>query len=583
MQARYGIPFRRRLLISSLIGTIPLIILGLVLLIQRYMNRRDLILQTNQTIAQVAAESVDGYIRGNIRTLVTLAGSSEVLSGDPGELQGLVNRQAAVQPDWENLSIVNSRGQQIAGKLRPLTSVADRAYFQQAKATLRPAVSMLMISKLGRRPVVAIGVPIIRNDAFAGSVNVTIRVEALLALIDATPRERNLAVTIWGQDHRRIASTLHDARPPGWEVTDPVFDPVFSGRAGHLVARSSYSGVRKLYGYAPTHAAPWVVAVSTPITQVMGPVYRDLGIFIILALTVLALTFWWAIRSANQLGSGVALLAQRAREIGEGRFEQPLVLHTGDELEDLANSLNHMAAELAGVDRLKSELITMVSHELKTPLTSIRASLDLLASGLLKPTQPEYQETMTIAMRQTRVLQEMIDNLIAVSRLRAGEVEMVIEPTSLEYILTNAFELYTPQARQRGLLLISDMPEPLMVQADARQVTLALNNLLDNAIKFTERGRITVRAVREDGKAVVSVTDTGIGFTEETCAHLFQPFFQAEPLLTRRAGGVGLGLWVVRAIIEAHGGEVFARSAGPGQGSTFGFTLPLAEEREPGS
>ena len=151
-------------------------------------------------------------------------------------------------------------------------------------------------------------------------------------------------------------------------------------------------------------------------------------------------------------------------------------------------------------------------------------------------------------------------------------------PTRLSSIITASVGQYQELAHSRGLELVVEGPQELRVNVDVAKITLALNNLLDNAIKFTEQGRITLRTRVDDGFAIVTVSDTGVGLTPDVRARIFERFYQAEPLLTRKAGGAGIGLFVTKAIIEAHGGSVFADSPGPGQGSTFGFTIPLVTD-----
>ena len=201
--------------------------------------------------------------------------------------------------------------------------------------------------------------------------------------------------------------------------------------------------------------------------------------------------------------------------------------------------------------------------------------------AFVTPDQPAFRETLEIAGRQSRRLQDLIDNLINVARLQTGELTINPRPTPLAAIVQASVQQYTGAVRARGLALQVEAPEEIRVMADAPKVTLALNNLLDNAVKFTDHGGITVRARQEDGEAVVTVTDTGAGLSAEVHDRLFRQFYQAEPLLTRHAGGVGLGLWVTRIIIEAHGGRVLVESEGPGKGSTFGFILPLAPALTP--
>ena len=566
---------------SSLLGTLPLIVLGILLLVSRYEARRSLILQSNLDLALISAESVDGWLEGNIRALRSLAISQAVQIGDRAIIQDLVERQGGLQPEWVNLFVTDDQGQMIAGLRQPFVNVGDRAYFQQVQSTGQPAVSNLLTSRITGEPIIVVTVPIVRENQFSGIIAATILAEDLRQLFTThVPEQQETVISLWGSDRRLITSSDMSTRRPGWEYTGTEFAPVFMEEQGVLIADSPLTGLRTLYGFARSDVASWIITAGTPYQVALYPIYRDLGIFIVFALLVLALTLIWSIYSANLVGRRVALLAERARAIGEGRLAEPIVLRTGDELEALANSLNQMAADLATLDRLKSELITMVSHELKTPLTGIRASLDLLTSGALPPDHPGFQETLQIAERQSRRLQDMIDNLINVARLQAGGLMAAAQPVALASIVQASVQQYRAMIIESGLELAVEAPEDLRVMADTPKVTLALNNLLDNAVKFTKQGRIIIQARREGGEAVLTVTDTGIGLPAETRDRLFRQFYQVEPLLTRHAGGVGLGLWVTRAIIEAHGGRVFVESEGPGKGSTFGFTLPLAPEEE---
>jgi len=571
------VPFRTRLLISSLLGAVPLILLGILLLVSRYQTRRDAILQSNLAIAQTAAVAMDGWVNGNITTLQSLAYSAEIQQGTLADIQALVVRQAAAQPGWDNVLVTDARGQIIAGVLRPLVYIGARAYFRQAKRTLKPTVSNLIISQSDNQPIIVIVVPILRGGRFVGVVGARIAPQTVQKLfVEFIEPNGQAVLSLWGDDHRLIASSNMHGKMLGMTSVNGELKPLFSGGNGVLVAKSPFTGERTLYGYDTVRAAPWVVVAGTPFAAAMMPVYRDFAIFIVLSLLVLGMTLWWSIYSATMMARRVSQLADYARAVGEGTATEPLRLHTGDELEDLSESLNQMASSLAALDRLKSDLLTMVSHELKTPLTAIRASLDMLASGLVAPEQPAFQETLDIANRQSRRLQDLIDNLINVARLQAGGLTVNPQPAPLAGIVQTAVGQHLSAMHERGLALKVEVPEDIRVLADAPKVTLALGNLLDNAVKFTDQGGITVRARREDGVAVVTVADTGIGLADAVRDRLFRRFYQAEPLLTRRTGGVGLGLWVTRTIIEAHGGRVFAESEGPGKGSTFGFTLPLA-------
>lgn len=576
--SRHGMPLRRRLLISSLLGVIPLLLLGGILLYGWYNTRKTYILQANLEQAQLAATYVGSWVSAQITTLQTFVVSREVSSGSKAEIQGLIDRQTTAQSGWENLFVTDATGKEITSYLRSHVDVSKRDYFQDAKRTLQPSVSDGLVSLVTDHRIIIIAVPILRNGVFTGVVGAAIRPQQIQQVFSRLGHDQRSTLSLWGSDRRLIARTNTPDRLLGQRYVAPDTDIVLSGHSGARITRSPMTDERVLIGFTPVENTAWTVVSATPVNIALAPVYGGMALFLVLSSFVVLITLVWSIYSANVIAHQVSMLAESAREIGTGHLATRVQLSTGDELSDLAESLNKMAADLQVIDRLKSDLLSMVSHELKTPLTSIRTSLELLTSGMITPDHARYHELLEIANRQAHRLQDMIENLLSVARLEDGGLAMVPRPTRLSSIITPSVQQYQELARTRGLELVVEGPEELRVNVDAARITLAVNNLLDNAVKFTVQGRITLQTRANDGFAVVTVSDTGVGLTPDVRARLFERFYQAEPLLTRKAGGAGIGLFVTKAIVEAHGGSVFADSPGPGQGSTFGFTLPLVKE-----
>ncbi|OPZ87603.1 MAG: Sensor protein SrrB [bacterium ADurb.Bin429] len=574
-----GMPLRRRLLISSLLGAVPLILLGAILLVIYYRDARENVLDQNLALARVGATYVRGWVEGNLRTLHTLAGANETVTGSIAEKQTLVERQLRLQEDWESLFIVGPRGEVIATTDRQLIggNVAERPYFSQSRQTNAPVVTNLLASLGTGNPVVIFSYPIMREGRFAGVVGAVVPSRELTVSFQQLDLPDETIIALLGSDHRLIARTDTPESRIGEQVYGSEDPFIFSGRAGRIVATSPFTGERMLVGYMPVRGTPWTLVIATPLVMVLAPVSRTLALFLALTFIVLVLTIIWSLYSAGYLSRQIAGLAAGAREIGLGNFQTRVQGHGGPELEQLAQSINMMAANLAVIDRLKADLLSMVSHELKTPLTTIRGTLEMLTAGVISPDDPRTVDLLRMAERQALRLQDQIENLLSAAREEAGALEVAPRAVPVSAIVQAAVVQFADPARERGLALTVEMPEELRVRAEAPKVALALNNLIDNAIKFTETGGITVRVTRDDGQAIIAVTDTGMGLTPEVRSHLFERFYQAESLLTRRAGGSGLGLYIVRAVAEAHGGRAFAESAGPGKGSTFGFTLPLAE------
>lgn len=234
---------------------------------------------------------------------------------------------------------------------------------------------------------------------------------------------------------------------------------------------------------------------------------------------------------------------------------------------------------LAELNQLKSNFIANISHELRTPLTHLKGYLDLLGSGGLGPLERPQCEAIGVMQRAETRLERLIEDLIQFSLASRGELSINFEPTSIERLIKVAVHDMELKAKNANLTLVANLPENLpLVNIDAEKIGWVLTQLLDNALKFTPGGgRVEVEA-RLDKKLVrVSVNDTGIGIPTERVNEIFEPFHQLDGSATRRYGGTGLGLAMVRRIIDAHNSEVTVQSVF-GQGSRFEFVLPLADE-----
>ncbi|GAC1431772.1 MAG: hypothetical protein NVS4B1_30460 [Ktedonobacteraceae bacterium] len=231
------------------------------------------------------------------------------------------------------------------------------------------------------------------------------------------------------------------------------------------------------------------------------------------------------------------------------------------------------------VDRMKSEFVSLVSHELRTPLTSIKGYIDLLVDGDAGELNEEQLEYLGIAKNNADRLVALINDLLDVSRIESGKVELQRTVVDLVRLIQNAASSLRPQIDAKGQHLELDLSRtPHAVLADADRVTQILTNLLSNAYKYTPPGgTISVIAHGEENDRVrVEVKDTGIGLSSEEMGKLFTKFFRAKNRTTQAVGGTGLGLTITRSLVEMHGGEITVASV-VGQGTTFSFTLPILQ------
>jgi PAS domain S-box-containing protein len=225
------------------------------------------------------------------------------------------------------------------------------------------------------------------------------------------------------------------------------------------------------------------------------------------------------------------------------------------------------------LDEVKSNLVATVSHELKTPLTSIRLVIHLLLEETVGALNPKQLELLLDARDNTERLLAMINNLLDLARMEEGKRQLDLRPETPEALLKAAADAVRPRAEDEGVEMVVDAPADLPpVAVDGRQLGHALHNLLDNALTYTHKGgRVTLKAEASDGAVTLSVADTGAGIPTEFLPHVFERFFRVPG--KSQVGGTGLGLAIVREIVTAHGGTITCDSR-PGEGTMFRLTLP---------
>jgi PAS domain S-box-containing protein len=237
--------------------------------------------------------------------------------------------------------------------------------------------------------------------------------------------------------------------------------------------------------------------------------------------------------------------------------------------------------ELQRADQLKSEFLATLSHELRTPLNAILGWLQVLRETGNDPN--ELNEGLAVIERNARAQAQMIEDLLDVSRIASGKVLLDIQQANLPAIVEAALQTLSPAAQAKSIRLTAAFSSVEgSVMGDRNRLQQVFWNLLSNAIKFTPKGgRVHVTIERRHSHVEVAVTDNGNGIKAEFLPHVFERFRQADGTTARRHGGLGLGLSIVKQLIEMHGGEVRAQSAGEGQGSTFTISLPILASRVP--
>jgi signal transduction histidine kinase len=295
---------------------------------------------------------------------------------------------------------------------------------------------------------------------------------------------------------------------------------------------------------------------------------------------------WWAVSIAATIGLIIPLLIYKSitddlvtirtgiKHIAQGDFSYKIPLYSTDELGLLAESFNSMSRRLKELDNMKSEFISIVSHELKTPLTSMREAANLLTeevSGVLN----EKQRRLIVIMEQgiERLIQ-MTSELLEMSKLESGMVHLQKEFNGMNGVVAGFLAEIQHFAENSGIHIKAGyLPEECRVYMDRNKILRVLTNLTHNAIKYSEKGsEVELRLDTSNGHIIVEIEDHGKGIPEEDIPLIFEKFYQSKA--TRGHSGIGLGLAISKSIVEAHGGRIYAKSS-IGKGSIFSFTLPV--------
>jgi heavy metal sensor kinase len=325
----------------------------------------------------------------------------------------------------------------------------------------------------------------------------------------------------------------------------------------------------------PQAGASYLVEVGTssqPVDRMLRRLVFLFGLALPVVLVVVAGGGYLLIRRALR---PVDLMTVKAELISHHNLDERLpVARSGDELEHLAEALNNMIGRLQDMLSHSKRFLADASHELRTPLAVVRGELEGLAQDSRLP--GDLVERVGSLLEEAERLSKIVERLFALSLLDAGEAQAEWVRFDLARMAVGTAEQMELLAEDKRISLTSAADQPVEVEGDLARLKQVVVNLLDNAIKYTpEGGSVRLGVSSLDGKAVVEVTDTGIGIPPEALPHVFERFYRVDQSRSRQPDGAGLGLAIIMSICKAHGGEIEAESA-VGRGSTFRVRLPLS-------
>lgn len=277
---------------------------------------------------------------------------------------------------------------------------------------------------------------------------------------------------------------------------------------------------------------------------------------------------------ARQIIQPLRRLTRAAQRIAHGHLDERIAVAGEDEVGQLADAFNQMAASLERTEKARRQLVADVAHELRTPLTVIGGTVQAMQDGVL----PQDDSNLESIQDEVAALARLVADLRDLSLGDVGQFLIERAPVDPAAVIESAAAPFATAAAAREIDLQIDIASDLpSVLGDAARLRQCVRNLVDNALRYTPSGgRVTVRGRSAGGAVIIEVADTGDGIDSDHLARVFERFFRGDPSRARRSGGTGLGLAIVQQIVQAHGGEIRAASPGPGRGATFTMRLPAA-------
>jgi signal transduction histidine kinase len=592
---------------TILVAVVPLLLIAGFLVARQNQLQRQSLEKSLQQTALALSVAVDREL-ARYETMLQAVAQSDDLQADKPITYAYAAR-VAEQSGAVFLSLFDRNGNQLFNTMRPENvrlptpysgtppgqdperpPVGDPTWLKQAFQTGRPVTSDLLYGLVAQRLIFIVNVPVIRNGQVAFVVNAGFEPSVMSRLLE-NPQFKDTPAVIYDRKGFIVGRWTKGEQFAGQRVRG--YEAIRAAESGTALGRT-IEGIPVLYSYAWSRQSGWGVNVGLPLSTIEPDIQRNWEIGAALAALGVGLGAGFAFMLSRRLTSTLAALAESARN---DRRPDPSTMRTR-EMALLAEALSRAVddrkarseerearlvleareAEMDHANRMKDRFISLMSHELRNPLAPIRNAVPLLRAFAAKGDLESIRTVTDMIDRQSGQLTHLLSDLLDVSRITSGKIELQREKVDLRVVAGQAVESVVPETERHRQTLETEFPQRAVpVVGDPTRLVQIISNLLGNACKFTpDHGRILIGIGAEGTTALLRVRDDGQGMTEAVINSLFTAFGTSTAGQAGHFSGLGLGLWLARELARAHGGEVRAHSDGPGKGSEFTLSLPLA-------
>jgi signal transduction histidine kinase len=589
------LPLRHLLVLLTGIGLLPLALLGIwsIHVASEYRAREQE--RAMLDLSRALSSAVDAELDSTVAALSSLAHDPALAAGDLRAFYEAARIHARTQPDWLGVFLADEAGNTLFRTTAPYGDPApapiDPDSLQRALSLHRPVVGGIARGN-GGRAAVPVRIPVTDRHGRNYVLSAVMRPDRILHVFE---RQRAPADSVIGAVDaygRIVARSKNQERFVAHQITGGLRALIDKQGVEGAGPTHTLEGDPVMTAYSSMSRYGWTVFANAPAATLRTAFLQGMTLYgagTLLSLAVcIGLAYWLAgrivrafnglRRAAADLGSGrpVAVPHSRIRELGRmgraleaaGRQRERHERERSRLLASLEDALRQ--ARQAG--QAKDEFLAVLGHELRNPLSPIVASLDLMDIR----DEPGARRERAVMRRQVAHLKRLVDDLLDVSRIASGKLQLELHSLDLADTVRHTV------AALPGHGIVLDAPDAAWIEGDDSRMAQVLNNLLSNAARFGSTAtRVSLRSGPEAGLVTLAVQDNGIGMDAALLSRVFEPFYQAPQQLARRTGGLGLGLAIVRKIVELHGGSVRATSDGPGQGSRFEVVLPLRRAPAP--